>query len=237
MKARELYPEVVVILALASGCGFDAPMMDGPTEASKPPPAHESSQCDLDVARRELGPAGKVWMGSAPWTASELNTCFTDCPDATISCIESSCKDSTDFVECYVGELGYCAADDPESAPCAAAYARYGCCVLASDCTQAATDSEFTACIDEACSVQTAAFASCAERECAATARARCVSDMDSDAGAQEGPLPDASVGEMSAQHAETYSRDHFMSEHRTGARHHVFAEQAMRNLWDRGSR
>lgn len=101
-------------------------------------------ECNKDDALAALGMAGMPWGDMPkPWTQAELMDCTAKCTDGTLQCFIDMC-DGQDFVDCFTGELGYCAAD-AENAPCRDDFATIACCTDKEMCL--GTQDEFNTCI------------------------------------------------------------------------------------------
>lgn len=175
IDGARLWPAIVALLSACQPYNFEE---NEPTEPERSPVnAPAAAVCGVEQVLDELGPAGAPWSGEPAWTREELDSCLALCPDRALRCIQRECQAPEAFLDCYLGELGHCAADR-EGAPCASEYVEYGCCVLEAECERARTQAEFDACIDGSCQGETDGFAECSERECQQEAQRACVEQL-----------------------------------------------------------
>jgi len=165
--------------------------VDEPTNGGEEPEMYPD--CDGPTAVMVLGPAGQRWTGEAPWTMQQFQDCQAKCTDGTLQCFIDMC-DGQQFVDCFTGEIGACAAEN-DAAPCYDAWEDLGCCAEANSCT---TDqATFDACTGQggACGGAVSAFSMCASRRCQTPAATRCVQT----AGAGGGMMPAATPASIPA--------------------------------------
>jgi len=156
----------------STGSGFiPIPIPDAGVE-----PGGEFASCDREQAAAVLGSPGQRWFGEPPWTNQELEACLATCPQGEFSCIESMCTGGDLFIDCYTGELGYCAAGEVD-APCTTEWQDVGCCVEAENCGSSQPDLEECLGAGGPCYAYVQTFARCSNSDsgCASSAINVCV--------------------------------------------------------------
>ena len=143
-------------------------------------------ECTAADAFEQVGRFGNRWSLPKPWTEAQLEACIAVCR-GDLNCFEAMCEGGTQFVDCYIGEVPYCAGDAQEATcPEEARIAR--CCVIDNECLDAPTDDQFSACVDTACGEDLDAFYECAVETCEEASLAACLTPggFGSDAGADD---------------------------------------------------
>jgi hypothetical protein len=162
------------------GTGIDVP------DAADPGPRYP--ECFADDVGTELGPVGAQWTADAPWNASDVAACMDKCPDGSFTCFSDMCERGEDFVDCYLGDIAYCAGD-AESRTCEEDYRLFGCCMIDSKCTEANTQDLFDSCLMENCTEDLQSFFDCAQNTCGEDAIVKCAGgeDVEDDGGVGDG--------------------------------------------------